>query len=277
VTLFDAHVHVWDTSLLDYPWLDEVSELPRRALPADIDRADGETSRMIFVEADRAPHQGVAEARWVDAADWPELAGIVAFADLAESDALDDLAAMGRVVGVRHLLQDAPPSTWDVAGWTAGLHELAGRGLTFDACVRHAQLPVLAALLERVPDARVVLDHLGKPPLEAGLDSDAGRAWREAVGRIAALPNTYVKLSGLAAETRDAAAYDRNADAFVDAAVEAFGPPRSMIGSDWPVSARTGVGTTLAAWAARVQRATGASGAEWAQLREGTAAEFYRV
>ena len=275
--LLDAHVHVWDTAVLDYPWLSAVPELPRRALPADVDRAEGRTTRTIFVEADRSPHQSLAEAEWVDAAPWPELAGIVAFADLTASIGLDDLAAIDRVVGIRHSLQGVPVERWNTAALTDGLRELARRGLTFDACVRHTQLPTLAALLEQAPETRVVLDHLGKPPVDAGLDSPAGRAWHDAVRRLAALPHVHVKLSGLAAETRDAAAYARHADAFIAAGVDAFGPDRAMIGSDWPVSARLGVGTTMAAWAERVQRATAATGAEWTAIAHGTASTFYGV
>jgi len=277
VTLLDAHVHVWDTSVLDYPWLAGVPALPRRALPADVDRAGGQTTRMIFVEADRAPDQGLAEAEWVDAADWPELAGIVAFADLTASPDLDALAAVDRVVGVRYSLQDIPVEHWNVPALADGLRELARRGLTFDACVRHPQLPALVALLEQSPETRVVLDHLGKPPLDAGLDSDDGRAWHDALHRLAALPNAHVKLSGLAAETRDAAAYARHADAFIAAAVEAFGPDRAMIGSDWPVSARMGVGTTMSDWADRVRGAAAVDDEGWAHIAEETAARFYGV
>jgi len=277
VTVLDAHVHVWDTSVLDYPWLDDVPALPRRALPAEIDRADGESTRMIFVEADRAPDQSLAEVRWVDAAAWPELAGIVAFADVTASGTLDELTAIDRIVGVRHSLQSTAAETWNVTALADGLRELARRDLTFDACVRHTQLPALADLLEQAPETRVVLDHLGKPPVDAGLDSAAGRAWHEALRRIAALPHAHVKLSGLAAETTDAAAYDRHADAFLAAGIDAFGPAHAMIGSDWPVSARVGVGTTFTAWIARVRRATGATGDEWTRISEGTAAAFYRV
>jgi len=263
--------------VLDYPWLADVPELPRRALPAAIDNAGGQTTRMIFIEADRTPDQGLAEARWVDAAAWPELAGIVAFADLAASCSLDDVTAIDRVVGIRQPLQNTPVESWNAAALADGLRELARRGLTFDACVRHPQLAGLADLLEQAPETRVVLDHLGKPPIDTGLDSAAGRAWQAALRRIADLPHAHVKLSGLAAETRDAAAYERHTDAFLAAAVAAFGADRSMIGSDWPVSACLGVTTTAAAWLERVQTATGASDTEWQQLTEGTAAAFYRV
>ncbi len=275
--VLDTHVHVWDTSVLDYPWLAGAPTLPARALPGDVDRAVGRSTRMVFVEADRLPHQGLAEARWVDALDWPELAGIVAYADLTASvaAALDDLMSIDRVVGIRHSLQGAPAEIWNLAALADGLRELAGRGLTFDACVRHAQLPTLATLLEQVPEAAVVVDHLGKPPVDAGLDSDAGRAWHDALRRIAALPRAHLKLSGLAAETTDAAAYREHVDAFLAAGVAAFGAARCMIGGDWPVSAHIGVGTTLAGWIDRVRRATSASGDDWERLCDRTGAAFY--
>lgn len=277
--LLDTHVHVWDASRLSYPWLAGAA-LAASYAPADIDRGEGLTTRMVFVEADAAPLDALGEARWVAGSGdaWPELAGIVAAADLRSADLagrLDALAGVERVVGVRHLLQDEPAESWRPDALAAGLAELGRRGLTFDACVRHPQLPALADLLERAPATKVVLDHVGKPPVDLGVDSLPGRAWADAVKRLALLPHVHVKLSGLAAESADPAAYDRNADAFVAVAVEAFGPERAMIGSDWPVSAKLGAGTTLRAWVDRVRRATAATPAEWALLAERSGERFY--
>lgn len=84
-----------------------------------------------------------------------------------------------------------------------------------------------------------------------------GASWSEQIGILAARPRTYVKLSGLAPESTDATAFDAHADAFIRRGVEAFGPDRAMIGSDWPVSANFGVGGTFAAWATRVRRVVG--------------------
>ena len=278
--LLDTHVHVWDTAALDHPWLDG-PPLPPRCLPGDVDRAGGRTTRMVFVEADPGSGLGVAEARWVAGLDWPELAGIVAHVDPGAGDelvpALDELGGIGRVVGVRRVLQGAPADTWPADALADGLRELGRRGLTFDACVRATQLEALADLLERVPGTAVVLDHLGKPPVDAGIDSPAGRAWTAGIARVAALDHVHVKLSGLAAEAKDATSYAAHADAFLDAALTAFGPDRAMIGSDWPVSARMGAGTTTAAWADRVQRATGATGADWTGIAEGNGARFYAL
>ncbi|MEZ3159560.1 amidohydrolase family protein [Microbacterium sp. BWT-B31] len=278
--LVDAHVHVWDPRVLDYGWVRTIAALDRPSLPGEIDDADGAVSRMVFVQAGAAPTQSLDEARWAteSAPHWPQLAGIVAAADL-RSDALgahlDALAALPRVVGVRHILQAEPVERFADASLRRGLEQIRERGLTFDACVVHPQLDALADLLESVPGLPVVLDHLGKPPVDDGIDSPAGRAWTRAIDRIAGRGETSVKLSGLGAE---ASAPDRladNGDAFLAYAFARFGASRAMIGSDWPVSARLGAATTTRGWVGQVARATGATDAEWREVSAGSAARFY--
>ena len=113
-------------------------------------------------------------------------------------------------------------------------------------------------LLRTVPDLRVVLDHLGKPPVDEGIASDAGARWRDGIRSLAALPGLHVKLSGLPAESADAAAYDAHVDDFIRFGLEAFGPERSMLGSDWPVSALLGAGEpTPRSGSTRVRAADG--------------------
>jgi L-fuconolactonase len=299
--MVDAHVHVWDPARLRYPWLDGIPPLDRAFLPADIDRACGASSRPVFVQAGCVPEQAIDEARWVlgmrDA--WPELAAIVADADLRsgralesqldELDSLDSLTdrdAEGsrgvRVVGIRHLLQDEPDELLEDARARSalldGLRMLAERGLTFDVCVRHRQLAVVAELLESVPDVRVVLDHLGKPPVDDGIDSAGGRAWARNIERMALLPLAHVKLSGLGAEASTRDALGAHAAPFLVHTLNAFGAERSMIGSDWPVSSYTGAGGTTNEWRERVRGAASDAGLtadDLAALESRTAERFY--
>lgn len=273
--LIDAHVHVWDPSRHDYPWL-EGTHLHRPMLPADVDRAEGSVTGLVFVQAGAARRHALDEARWVDDCDWPELVAIVADADLRATPAalrshLDALAKLPRVVGVRDLLQDDAVETFD--GVLDGLLTLRERGLSFDACVRHPQLTALAALLERAPGLVVVLDHLGKPPIDAGIDSSDGRRWSDALDRLAERPGTFVKLSGMTAESSDPDAFRRNADAFLAYAYSAFGPERTMIGSDWPVSASFGIGGSFADWIARVRHVVGEP--DWTEVSAGAARRAY--
>jgi L-fuconolactonase len=243
-------------------------------LPAHVQRADGGPTEMVFVQA--SDGDPLAEAQWVDDLDWPELMAIVAGADLTAAPEaieahLNALARIPRVVGVRHLLQDVDPA--DFPAFRAGLEILARHGGTFDACVRHPQLPALVDLLAGIPDLVVVLDHLGKPPVDEGIDSASGRRWSDDLGTLADRPHMYVKLSGLSPESSDSATFDAHSPAFIDRALEAFGPERAMVGSDWPVSAHFGVGGTFRDWADRVRRRVG--DADWPAVVSTTARSAY--
>lgn len=253
--LIDSHVHVWDPDVLSYEWL-VGTDVNRPMLPAAYRREGVAVSGAIFVEAADDLNDPLIEARWVAGLQWPELRAIVARADLAAQPVrvaaqLEALATVPLVVGVRHLLQDLP--TRDFHSISDGLRELAARGGTFDACIRHAQLPALMALLRPVPGLTVVLDHVGKPPIDDGIDSTAGSAWAKSLAALAARPGTFVKLSGIAAESRDRDAFERHVDAFLAHALDVFGPDRSMIASDWPVSAKFGVGGLFSEWVDRVR------------------------
>ena len=65
---------------------------------------------------------------------------------------------------------------------------------------------------------------------------------------LAALPNVYVKLSGLPAEAPEAPD-EAGYSPWLDVVLAAFGTNRALFGSDWPVSAAGNHGLTSNAWA----------------------------
>jgi len=265
--LIDAHVHVWDAHSLRYPWLDAHPELDRTVYPVDA----GPDTSAIFVQADCLPGQGMAEVRRVEALDWPGLAGIVAFAPLehgaAAETVLAELVEHPLVVGVRRLLQDEPAGFIAAPGFVAGLAAVAMRGLVFDATVRTDQLDELARVHQAVPDLTVVLDHLGNPPLADGLASAAGQQWLRGIRALAADPAVVVKLSGKAAG-------DERGLGFVLATLDAFGPDRMLLGSDYPLTV-SGDAEAYRHWARTADTALGLTGEERAAVRRGTAIRTY--
>jgi L-fuconolactonase len=76
-----------------------------------------------------------------------------------------------------------------------------------------------------------VLDHIAKPFIRDALVSP----WREELRRLAAFPNVSCKLSGMVTEARWSDWQPRDIRPYLDTVLEAFGPRRLMIGSDWPV------------------------------------------
>ncbi|MEW1722697.1 amidohydrolase family protein [Streptomyces sp. NPDC093109] len=276
--LIDAHVHVWDPDRVRYDWLAGTA-LDRPRLPADIDDADGTVSRWVFVEADAAPAAALDEARWVAGLDWPGLAAMVVAADLEAPDAGERIGRAAEelplVRGIRHLLQGLPPERLAAPALAGGLAEVGRAGLVFDACVRWTQLDALDRLLGDAFDGTVVLDHLGKPPVAAGLRSDAGQAWLTALRRLARHERLTVKLSGLPAEAPDAATLRGNGPDLLRAALDVFGAERCMVAGDWPVSTGADGRTTAREWFALVRDVVGAH--DWPRVAAGTARAVYGI
>jgi L-fuconolactonase len=62
--IVDSHVHFWDPSVLEYPWLDGLPALGRPFLPADYAAATAgiPIGSMIVVEANCVPDHSLREA-----------------------------------------------------------------------------------------------------------------------------------------------------------------------------------------------------------------------
>lgn len=269
----DSHLHLWDPSVLTYPWL--TGELDARFAAEELaaeTAADVAEQVAVFVQADPVEEQTMDEVRWVDSlARAAGVVGIVAGARLDRGPALgqhlDALSEFERVVGVRHLLQGEPDGFARTGAFLAGARELARRGLTFDACVRSHQIPDVTALADAVPDLPVVLDHLGKPAIgTVSTPLLPSTEWVRDLRELAAHPQVHIKLSGLPAEA-DGVVDGGQVQPFLDVAAEVFGEDRLMWGSDWPVSSVRGSGASGPRYVSGNREAWRRTVHDWAEAR----------
>ena len=86
-------------------------------------------------------------------------------------------------------------------------------------------------LAEKVPDLRMVVDHIAKPPIAAGVTEP----WATGIAAVADIPGVYCKLSGLVTEADHERWTVADLKPYVDHVVGQFGFDRLMWGSDWPV------------------------------------------
>jgi len=272
--IIDSHVHFWDTNRLHYPWLGGVQALNRPFLPADLaaDAGDIEIAGIVFVQADCLPEQGLDEARWVASLkNAPD--AIVAFAPLEQGQSarphLEQLAAMPKVQGVRRLLQDESLGFATRHEFVEGVRLLAEFDLSFDICVRHFQLPDVIKLVERCPDVRFVLDHLGKPDIKAR-EIDA---WQQNIELLAQYTNVSCKLSGMVTEA-DEQWTASDLKPYMDAVVSAFGYGRLMYGSDWPP---VRLAATYHRWWETLSQMASRDDTDRKQLFYDNATAFYRI
>jgi L-fuconolactonase len=237
----DAHLHVWDLERSEYAWLTpELGPLYATFTPEQAQaelRAAGIGSA-VLVQAEDSERDTELMLEAAERHTW--IAGVVGWVRLDDTAAaarqLARWAEEPRFRGVRHLVHDDPRDDFlALPAVRASLALLAERGMPFDvpdAWPRH--LAATADLAAALPDLRVVVDHLGKPPF-----GGAGwERWRATLAAVAARANTVVKVSGLQVPGRPfTVAEVRPA---WETALELFGPARLMWGSDWPLTVLTG-------------------------------------
>lgn len=275
--IIDSHVHFWDPNQLRYAWLNDLPKLNHAFLTEHVpSHVNGWTVEgIVFVQADCAPEQGLDEVDWVTSlADQDSrVRGIVAFAPLEQGNPvrsyLDALKSKRLVKGVRRLIQDEPIGFAVQPAFIDGVRLLAEYGLSFDICVRHAQLPDAIQLVEQCPDVNFVLDHAGKPNIKQGVFEP----WSAQIGDLAKLPNVSCKLSGMVTEADIEHWTTAALRPYVERVLEVFGSDRVMFGSDAPVLYLAG---TYEQWGNALQELTRElSENDKQKLWHDTAAAFY--
>ena len=135
-------------------------------------------------------------------------------------------------MALRHDVSAEPDPQWllrpDVQ---RGLEDIADAGLAFDLEVTPRELASAVQVAVAHPDLRFVLDHLGKPPIAAG----GSELWRRGFAQLASLRNVWCKLRVWSRRRTGTGGPMRISRHTSGEAVEQFGIPRLLFGSDWPV------------------------------------------
>ncbi len=239
----DAHQHFWDPRGGHYAWLERAGPELQRAFDYDdlapyLQRHGIDAT--VLVQAEDSDED--TDAMFEIADTHPAIVGVVGYVPLERPEhaaaRLAILQRRNKLVGIRNLIHDQPDADWllrpDVAD---GLRILEQAGVPFDlVAVLPRHLEHLDYLSERVPGLPIVIDHLAKPPI----GTDRFEPWATLIRRAAMHPQVYAKISGLypVAGVQTCGAYDLRP--WIDVALEAFGPDRLMIGSDWPVAISAG-------------------------------------
>lgn len=230
---------------------------------------------------------------------------IIASVDLSLGDAVQEIlpqhqvSSGGRLRGVRHV------SVWDEdrrlnspaypaprqllldPEFRRGFAALGRTGLVFEAWCFHPQLSEVVDLARSFPDTLIVLNHLGTPVRIGRHGQDPERAfadWRVGLEAVATCPNVVLKVGGLGMRTFGLELERRDKPAgslelcelwgpWFRVAVEAFGPQRCMLESNFPVD--KGAFSYAVLWNAFILLSDGFSAKEKADLFALTAARTY--
>jgi L-fuconolactonase len=170
-----------------------------------------------------------------------------------------------------------------------GFAHLAPMGLSFESWQFHPQLPDTVDLVRAFPETNVILNHCGGllhlPPHD-GDRKETFRIWRGHIRDLAQFPNLTMKVGGLGMLYCDWDFHLRDVPPsseelaqvwrpYVEECIDAFGPERCMMESNFPVDKQScGYGVLWNALKRITQRY---SPAEKTALYSGTAARVYRM
>jgi L-fuconolactonase len=241
--IVDAHIHLFDPSRPGgVPWPEKSD--PVLYQPSTPERYQRVTAGLGVVAAIAVEASPLASDN-----DW--LLGVVAsnpvmvgaIGDLVPSDAayaadLDILRANPLFLGFRYgnlwnrdLLLDLQKP-----GFIDGLKRLSQTGLVFESANPDPNLVrALLAVADRVPDLRIVVDHLPHATIPA--DKPAQDAYWADLRTLSRHPHLFIKLSEIPVQLNGKLVTDpRSYQERLDRLWDLFGEDRCLYGSDWPNS-----------------------------------------
>jgi len=232
----DAHQHFWKYNSSEYSWISgQMKGLKRDFLPNDLlhELQGIGFEGSVAVQA----RQSLDETRWLlDIAGENEFVkGVVGWIDLCSEESenqLKDFVNNRKFAGVRHVLQDEPDDRFMLSEpFLKGISRIERYNLVYEILILPKHLPISEELVRRFPGQQFILDHIAKPLIKEGTITP----WREDIQKLAKHPNVSCKMSGMVTEANWHSWKKEDFLPYLDVVMDAFGPSRLMIGSDWPV------------------------------------------
>jgi predicted TIM-barrel fold metal-dependent hydrolase len=246
--IVDTHQHLWDLEQFKLAWFDPATPegkiLGKNFTPREYAEATKGLNvvKAVYMEVDVIPEQQQKEADFIvalcESKQTPTCAAVVS--GRPNSAGFEKYAKQFKghkyVKGIRQVLhvKDTPAGYCLDDQFVKGIQLLGELGLSFDLCVRPAELPDHTKLVDQCPNTRFILDHCGNGDLK---HTPAQRdQWKKDMAEIAKRKNVVGKVSGFiaSAPARGKWTLDDLAP-IVNHTLDVFGPDRVMFGGDWPV------------------------------------------
>jgi L-fuconolactonase len=238
--IVDTHQHLWDLDKFRLPWIEKGTVLARSYLPKDYAEATSGLNvvKSVYMEVDVDPKQQDAEAEYViGLCEQGDVMKAAVISGRPASEGFRDYIMKYKdspyIKGVRQVLHgDSTPKGYCLdKQFVRSVRLLGEMGMSFDLCMRPAELPDAAKLIDECPDTRFILDHCGNAEVPQKDRTD----WKRDMADVARRKNVVCKVSGIIASAKPGEWTADDLAPIVNHTLEVFGPDRVMFGGDWPV------------------------------------------
>lgn len=216
--IVDSHFHMWDPAVQKLPWLDSSNPIAKKFTIESLEEqyatfADVEFVGGVYVEIDCADPEQEDKLLYENKS--PKL-----LATMLRSRVSPYMRVPVHASGIREPLHtdQAPKGRCLEPEFIAGIRALAAKNLPFEVVNRGAEIGDIYTAFSQVPEERIIIDHLGNVPSLAP-------EYREALTKLASLPNAYIKVSGDNPVDPDVVKFVR----------DTFGPKKCLWSSNFPV------------------------------------------
>jgi L-fuconolactonase len=242
--VIDTHQHLWNPSEIKLSWLKPGDPLDGSYTPKEYATAiEGlNVVKSIYMEVDVVPEMQQKEADYVvgicESGKTTMCGAVISGRPSSEGFAkfIGQYKGHKYVKGVRQVLHvDSTPAGYCLKPeFVKGIQLLGELGLSYDLCIRPAELPDFVKLVDQCPGTRFILDHCGNP--NKNFTDKQWETWRANMAEMAKRKNVVCKISGFIVNGWEKGKWkaDELAPA-VNSTIEAFGVDRVMFAGDWPV------------------------------------------
>jgi predicted TIM-barrel fold metal-dependent hydrolase len=247
IPFIETHHHLWELDRFHYDWLTDPGWPGHNALLGDYkmirstignpwrffkDFYGANVIKSVHVEAAYAGPDPVEETVWLDnvAKEHGFPHALVVFCDVeadnGEAELDRHLEASDLVRGVR--IRAHPTEVTEA--FRRGYRALGARGLSYELNASPGALLNGRDVAKEMPDTPVILGHAGFPVQR---DADYFNLWKSEISQLAEVEHVAAKISGFG--MADNHWTIESIRPWVLHMIDAFGPDRSMFGTNWPV------------------------------------------
>tara|TARA_B100000427_G_scaffold328204_1_gene340735 strand:+ start:1202 stop:2086 length:885 start_codon:yes stop_codon:yes gene_type:complete len=254
MNIIDAHHHLWDIDLHDYPWLikDRKNPLSKNYLTEDFNKDIGDLDviKSVHIQAEMNHNDPLQETNWLQSISETEKSqglpnAIVGYADLKSGNldsTLNEHLKYANFRGIRQILNFSNSNTelnqyeginanlLKDEKWKEGFSKLNSLNLSFDLQVWPCQLEDSDNLAKEFGETLIILNHTGCPLLNGNKEDQI--EWYEGMKLLASNENVVVKISGLFMRGD---LEDPHLKEVIENTINLFGTSRSLFASNFPV------------------------------------------
>lgn len=249
--IIDTHVHVWDLAKADYPWLAGDTSLLNQTWKIETleqERIAAGVTEGILVQASSNEEDtdnmldAAKQTSWISGVVvWLPLKDPVEVQRQLEEKYFND----PYFCGVRHQIHDEPDTKWLLQdNVIESLQLLSNYSIPFDVvAVKPAHIKTALEVAEKVPDLKMVFDHLSQPPVAS---MEKFGVWGQLMQEASTHRNFYAKISGLGTASGNFTGWRKeDLQPYIEFVLQHFGADRCCCGGDWPVALLAGKYETI--------------------------------